>query len=487
MRKPRLASATAGRPAILAADAARARGGTRFKLFPQPPFLKAFARPVTVILSPPAGTVRPGPADARMHVVAPLGKRWPYGIVVGPYGSPFVYMPAWDGPIQAPARPDARGHFDGIALGTPQFEAAHAYGCVRWVLDVWEGCFGHAIKWHFRRHYGALEISLLPQFDVGTAGYGFLEVGSDFTHGAAQPFALNFDVIAHEVGHLIIYSLLGVPDPGTETAEYQGFHESAADVVALIAAARFEPVIDELFEVSRGNLYVLNELNRFAELSQTTQIRDASNGKRLSEFSAGWTDEHDLSLPLTGAIFDILVDVFHELLVERRLIGTALEDLADRVQRMPELEHLIQAGFDKAYAANAAGFREAFADARDLTGRYLAEAWRRLTPDHLTYADVGAALIAVDGELSGGRYRRLIDVSFRWRGIGEVRVGPWLAPATAVSHLRSSRTVLPKDRAAMPRLSYRERFLLARHGVSIEGTRRMGGRSVGALAYFQND
>ena len=59
MRTPRQASATAGRPAILAADAARAHGGTRFKIFPQPPFLKAFAQPVTVTLSPPVGTVRP--------------------------------------------------------------------------------------------------------------------------------------------------------------------------------------------------------------------------------------------------------------------------------------------------------------------------------------------------------------------------------------------------------------------------------------------
>ena len=454
-----------------ASDPVRSRGGTRFRLFPQPPFLRAFARPITVTLSPPAGSVRPGPADNRMYVVSPLGKRWPYGIVRGRYGSPVAYLPAWDGPIRPPAMPSARGHFDHISFGTPEFEAAHAYATVRWVLDVWERYLGRTIKWHFRRDFGALEISLLPQFDVGTAGYGFLEIGSDFQHGEARSFALNFDVIAHEVGHLIIYSLLGVPDAGRETAEYQGFHESAADLVALIAAAHFDPVVDELFEISRGNLYVLNELNRFAELSQTTQIRLASNDVRLSEFSAGWSDEHDLSLPLTGAIFDILVDIFHELLVERRLIGPALEDLADRIQRMPEYEHLVQAGFDQAYAVNPAGFRQAFADARDLMGRYIAEAWRRLSPDLFTYAEVGAALLAVDREISGGRYRRLIRVNFDWRGIGGVRVGPWLAPGKVVSHLRSARTVLPEDQAAMPRLSYRERFLLARSGLRVQGRR----------------
>jgi hypothetical protein len=453
----------------------RSRGGTRFRLFAQPPFLERYRTPITVTLSPPAGSVGIGPADRRMYVVAPIGKHWPYGAVRGPYGTSVPYGPPWDGPIHAPAMPDANGHFDQIPNGTPAFEAAHAYATVRWVLDVWERYLGRPIKWHFRRRYAALEISLLPEFDVGTAGYGFLEVGSDFQSGEARSFALNFDVIAHEVGHLIIYSLLGLPDARRETAEYQGFHESAADVVALIAAARFEPVIDELFEISRGNLYVLNELNRFAELSQSTQIRLASNAVRMSEFSAGWTDEHYLSLPLTGAIFDILVDIFHELLVERRLISPALEDLADRFQRVPEGEHLIQAGFDRAYAADPAGFREAYVDACDVMGRYLADGWRRLRSDLFTYADVGAALLAVDAELSGGRYRRLILVNFRWREIGEVRVGPWLTPGAAGSHLRSVRTMTPQTEAAAVRLSYRERFLLARRGVSVGAALRNGG------------
>jgi len=470
MQKSRPAFTTAGRPAIRDADAARARGGTRFKIFPQPPFLKAFAQPVTVTLSTPAGSVRSGPADARMYVVEPIGKRRSYGIHFGPYGRPFLYLPPWDGPVRPLARPGAAGHFDHLEPGTPEFEAAHVYAGVRWVLDVWEGYFGRTIKWHFRRDYNALEISLLDGLDNAAAGYGFLEVGAGFpAPGELLPFSLNLDVVAHEVGHLIVYAEVGVPAPGVEAGEYFGFHESAADLVALFSVAHFKPVIDDLFEVTRGNLYVLNELNRIAELSQTTQIRLASNAVRLSEFSAGWTDEHDLSLPLTGALFDILVDIFHELLVERRLIGPALEDLADRVQRTPEYEHRIQAGFDEAYAADPAGFREAFVDARDLMGRYIAEAWRRLTPDLLTYAEVGAALIAVDRELSGGRYRRLIGVNFRWRGIGEVRVGPWLTPGTAPSHILSARTARPEDRAFMPPLSYRERFLLARGGVHVQG------------------
>lgn len=460
----------------LQAGRAQHRHGTRVRLFPQPSFLAPYRKPITVTLSPPAGSVGRGPSDRRMHVLHPIGKRWPYGVIRGPYGSPYLYLPPWEGMIEPVARPGPSGHFDHLEPGTPAFEAAHVYGGVRWVLDVWEGYFGRVIPWHFRRDYASLEISLLDGLDNAAGGYGFLEIGAGPpAAGELQPFSLNMDVIAHETGHLIIYAEVGLPQPETVDGEYFGFHESAADLVALLSVAHFEPVIDDLFETTRGNLYVLNELNRFAELSQTTQIRLASNMKRMSDFSAGWTDEHDLSLPLTGAIFDILVDIFHELLVERRLISPELEALADQVQRKPEYENLVQARFDRAFVADPAGFREAFLHARDLVGGYLAETWRRLSPDLLTFAEVGAAFVAVDRDLSDGRYRRLIRVNFRWREIGEVRVGPWLAPSTG-GHAFSARGMRPEDQAFMPRPSYRERFLLARGGVRVGRPRRVTGR-----------
>ena len=119
--------------------------------------------------------------------------------------------------------------------------------------------------------------------------------------GALLPYALNFDVMAHELGHLIIYSTIGVPSPSAERGEYYGFQESAADTTALIAALHFESLITHLLEETHGNLYVFNELDRFAELSPHDEIRLASNDVKLSQFTAGWDDEHKLSQPLTGA------------------------------------------------------------------------------------------------------------------------------------------------------------------------------------------
>ena len=76
-----------------------------------------------------------------------------------------------------------------------------------------------------------------------------------------------------------------------------------------------------------------------------------------------------------------------------------------------------------------------------------------------------AALIEVDRERSGGRYGRLMRRNFRLRDIGEVEVGPRLAPPGPESHGLSARTATPQLAAQLPAMSYREAWLLARgHG-----------------------
>jgi hypothetical protein len=450
---------------IGAAPYASRHEGTRFRLFPQAPYRTAVPHePETVWLSPAAGTIGPGPRDDRMYVVDPVGKRDPYGIALAPRGTPYLYLPPWDGPIYPPAMPDPDGHFDHLEIGTPEFEMAHCFGCVHFVLDVWERYFGRPIEWHFARDYQRLEIALLRELDNATAGYGFMEIGSYSTEaGNVLPFSLNFDVLAHEVGHLVLYSEIGLPSLETTEAEFFGFHESAADLVALVAALHFDSVVDDLLEMTRGNLYTFNELNRFAELSENDEIRTASNSRKLSDFAAGWTKEHDLSEPLTGAIFDVLIDVFHESLLDRGLISPEVEDLFDQIERLVGAEDVIQPLFDRAYVRSEQGFREALLEARDYLGIAMAETWKRLSPDHLNYDDVGLALLEVDREVSRGRFERAILNNFVWRDIGRIVVGPKLSPPGPDSHTLSVRTVTPHQGGSLPKLSYFERFAIERY------------------------
>jgi hypothetical protein len=198
-----------------------------------------------------------------------------------------------------------------------------------------------------------------------------------------------------------------------------------------------------LLENTRGNLYTFNRLNRFAELASTAQIRMAANDKLLSEFARGWSSEHALSEPLTGAMFDILIDVFHERLLARGLITPEIEDLSDQLENSPDYSDVMQALFDERYARNPDGFRIALLEARDLLGSYLADAWDMLEPDDLSYAHVEEALLAVDRDISGGAYRRIIEGNFRMRDIGLTRVGPRLAKPDDDSHAASVRTRAP--------------------------------------------
>jgi hypothetical protein len=397
--------------------------GTRFLLYPQSPVIPRFAVPEVVWLSPTPRDIGPGPEDDRMYVVDPRDKPFLYG---------WPEMPPWRGPIFRPAFPGPLGHFDTLPRGTRGFLCAHLYGCVRRVLDIWEGYFQHPIPWHFARIYRRLEMIPLVEWDNAQSGYGFIEMGFDTDdQGQPWPFALNFDVIAHEIGHSMLFSQLGVPVAALRTREFLAFHESAADVVALIGALHFDAVVDDLLESTRGNLYAPNVVNRIGELALTQQIRSASHATTMAEVAdvrlgadGEWIDPtgrdrhaHQVGEPLTGAIFDILVDLFETALVAEGLISPAIDSLVRSLEEETHHYDDVQPLFDAAYVGREAQFRELLIYARDYLGLLLADAWRMIRAEGLDFDDVAAALLLADRGRSGGAYAELIRVNFAWRGI----------------------------------------------------------------------
>lgn len=397
-------------------ESALRRCGTRFRLYPQMTSA-ASSEPEVVWTSPPAGSVGPGPSDRLMYVVHPTSKREPYE---------FPFLPPYRGPRYPDAQPNRFGHFDYLEPGTPSFNAAHLYGSVRRVLDIWEGYFEREIAWRFRAPHSRLELVAFVDWNNAQCGYGYLEVGyGESETGARFPYCLNFDVLAHETGHGIIYSELGIPATHAVTTEYRGFQEASADLVALISAMHFDSVVDRVLQKSAGNLYATNELNRIGELSETEQIRHASNEYKMSDVPdvrippelLSQPDLHLAGEPLTGAGFDILVEIYQELLVELGLIDRQTAELSYHVPQHPSSADLIQERFDRAYRGRHAGFALALRQARDCVGRVLALAWSRLSPDFLSYRGVAAALLDAERIVSGGRFRRLIEENLVWRQI----------------------------------------------------------------------
>ena len=301
--------------------------------------------------------------------------------------------------------------------------AAHTYGTLRFVLDVWEKYFGGEMPWHFADDYPRLELIPHVEWNNAHCGYGFIEAG-DARPGAPDPlpFCLNFDVLAHELGHALLYSLLGTPPSRQASAEYLAFHESAADCVAMVAVLHFDSVVDRLLRNTRGNIYLPNELNRIGELSETQQIRLASQSLTLDDVpdlrtpvaALSYPQLHTMGLPLTGAVFDALVEVFQEILVQEGFIGRELDDMSRQVEKAPADD--VQAGFDQAYAGRHDEFKSALLDARDYVGNCLTYAWRRLAWD-LSFGEVAAATLSADQALFGGVGSNILLESLLWRGI----------------------------------------------------------------------
>lgn len=388
--------------------------GTRFRLYPQPPVLESIHDPETVWIAHSPGSIGPGPSDDRMYVIDAIDKGRPYD---------FPYLPPHRGAHNPPVRAGSDGHFDHLDPASREFMAAHMYGTLRFVLDAWDKYFIEPIPWHFVDEYPRLELIPLVEWNNAQSGYGFIETG--FARPGEpdpQPFCLNFDVLAHELGHAFIYALLDTPPADRVSAEYIAFHESAADCVAMIAVLDFDSVVDRLLERTRGNIYLQNEVNRIGELSETEEIRLASQSVTLADVPDLRTpvarlsqpQRHAMSLPLTGAVFDVLVEVFQEMLVRDGLIGRELDDLSRQEDGAPE--EIIQGEFDRAYAGQHDEFKGALLDARDYVGRCLAAAWRTLSWD-LSFAEVAAALLAADRQLAGGAGREIMLESLLWRGI----------------------------------------------------------------------
>jgi len=433
-----------------------AMSGTRVRLFPQAD--AGYAEPETVTLSVGAGRVGPGPSDGTLVTVFPVGKTMRY--------EPPLRMPPWRGPTLSPACPDAAGHLDGIPTGTPQFYATHLYGGVRLTLDVWERYLERPVRWWHAETFPRLELVPFVDWNNAHSGPGFIETGwRASSDGVRRPFALNLDVIAHEVGHAILFSELGVPPMERITAEFLALHESFSDLVALVVSLHFASVRQLLLEESSGDLYVLNSLNRIGEIGPTEQIRLAANSTHLEDLAGldvdaegVWQDPlglgrngHHLSAPLTGAVFDCFVEVYQD-----RLAASGVIAPDDDLRGWSPGEILVALArrgplTGRGYARFRNAFESALFDARDEIGQALAETILALDPERCAFGVVAGqfigALMRHDRDRNGLAYA----THFRNHGIEPLRLAASAAGRSAWLTLSYAERMRRVHRAARRR------------------------------------
>ena len=289
------------------------------------------------------------------------------------------------------------------------------FATVRCVLDIWELYFGRKL---FRD--GPPRLELIPRAISGNAWSkpGFIECGfQDFEADHPKPFAENFDVVAHEMGHHIVHTVIGLP-PAPKPLQYRALDEGLADLIAVVSSLHFDAVVDRLLRSTRGNLFSRNTLSRMGELGQARQIRKVFNEEKMS--TVKWDPIADrykyrLTEPFTGGAFDVLVEIYQWALIRRGVIS---KELGERSYVAVHREFSgIQRRFDRAFNGKRRAFTDALLEARDYFGRLLARTLDRSSMIDPSYPAVVADMLEADAQLSGGRYRQVIRESFQWRKI----------------------------------------------------------------------
>jgi hypothetical protein len=381
--------------------------GTRFLVFPQPPFISGYEKPEVVWIGGSGGPILAGPSDDRMYVANPVEPKRPYAL---------PDLPPYPGALRPPAEPGPDGHFDHILPGSPAFLSVHSYACSRRVLDICEGYVGRRIDWFFEPTYDRLEIvPHISQWENAQSGFGFLELGGSEPPTATSSFALNFDAIAHEMGHLVLLGELGIPNGDGQDADFFAYHEAVADFMSLLGLLHFDTAIDRLLRRTGGNLLIHNELDRFAELSEEKQLRSLNNSLRTADVG---DDVHDRSKPFAAAMFDSLVEIYQTLLFERGVTDLDPRRFSNLRQQMaPALieENLRRSrdDYEKRHFASKAALQEA----RDLIGEALIRSWELLDPAYLTFPEAAEALLVSSHAGRARPYVNQIEDCIRWRQI----------------------------------------------------------------------
>ncbi len=415
--------------------------GTRFKVFPQSRHSPLYHhQPEIIYVSTSPSHIQPGPSDNQFKVVDAFNKNQFYNLWKD-------FLPPYQGKCYPPVPAGPDGHFDYLdhnyqdpTQDGRKFNCAATYASARRVLDMWEAYVGHPVRWVSDLHAEHLEIIPFIENLSAYSGYGRVEFGYYFegqgpfcrlAYGPGEkgpqaydrnlPNCENFDIVAHEVGHNILFAEVGAPANETATLEYYAFHEATSDLIAIIASLHFDSVVESVLEYTKGNLYSQNELSAVMEMPRTGWVRMAFNDYRLPLDSSSEPPNYAYSRVLTGAVFDILVEVFQANLVKSKAISEDLEKRSEHQTASstyePATAAMIQAEFERAYVKEKEKFKTALLEARDYVGFLLARTVNQLSPDYLSFFKVGTIFLKMDKEISGGAYQQLIRTCFNWRGI----------------------------------------------------------------------
>jgi hypothetical protein len=227
----------------------------------------------------------------------------------------------------APVSPNAFGDF--IAPpDTDQFDAVHTFAVVRQTLTMCQRLLAThdtgLIPWAWNNPGNTDPLNIFPHGlpDVMNAYYSrnerALKFGDFVQEGLAADAPVriytcrSFDIVAHETGHAILDGLKPRWILSSAPPQTGGLHESFGDLLAIFLALAQMDQAEAVIAQTRADLHDKTFLADMAEqfglaLGRPNGLRNADNDLTLSQTG---TQVHAISQVFTGAVYDILADMF---------------------------------------------------------------------------------------------------------------------------------------------------------------------------------
>jgi hypothetical protein len=291
-----------------------------------------------VVLEP--GPPRTGLGSEPLPVPFGLGARvlmWKQDPSVNEIGTRKVFLPGLvlDGPRDAritfgepgiaPVSPNAFGDYVTMP-DTPQFDAVHTYAVVRMTLTMYQralsgnGSGDMPLPWQWNNGANTEPLVLYPYGlpNVMNAFYSrtqaCLKFGDFIPLGQATRMytCRSFDIVSHETAHAVLDGLKPEWLLADNPPQTGGLHEAFGDLTAIFLTLSQLDQCEAIVAQTRGRLHDKTFLADIAEqfglaLGRSNGLRNADNDITLTQ--AG-TEVHAISQVFTGAVYDILADLF---------------------------------------------------------------------------------------------------------------------------------------------------------------------------------
>ncbi|OMH39404.1 hypothetical protein [Motiliproteus sp. MSK22-1] len=204
-----------------------------------------------------------------------------------------------------------------------EFDAVHTFTVVRKVLTMYRRALNrNNVTQNFDWQWGPEPISVYPRAGIEANAYysrGQKSLRFYYFHPGGNERAnlvytcQSFDIVSHEVGHAVLDSL----KPGYWNSwhlQTGGLHESFGDLTTIFTMLSQLDQCEAIIAESKGDLHAKSFFPYVAEqfgeaLGRSTGLRNADNNLKLSQVS---NQVHDISRVFTGAVYDILADIFED-------------------------------------------------------------------------------------------------------------------------------------------------------------------------------